>query len=305
MRRHVLTLVAVFLALAVGVVLGSTSVATSIRDAVVDREETTAARLEAAQDDLAAERRAVDRLDGLAADLTPAVLDGRLDGRPVLIVVAPGAAEEDVTAAGDVIAAAGGIDAGRVTLTDKAVDPAADSELQALVANLPIGTAPAADADLGTQLGTALGRAGLLRAEDAEPHLGDEGRATVLTTLADADVIDFEPGTLRPGQLALVVTGPQEQESTAVRVAALARTLDREGAGTVVSARLGEGAGHDAVGVLRSSGEEDVSTVDDAGTDAGRLATALALAEQLAREQGHYGLAPDASAAAPPLPPTP
>ncbi|WP_168169084.1 copper transporter, partial [Dietzia sp. HMSC21D01] len=100
MRRHVLTLVAVFLALAVGVVLGSTSVATSIRDAVVDREETTAARLEAAQDDLAAERRAVDRLDGLAADLTPAVLDGRLDGRPVLIVVAPGAAEEDVTAAG-------------------------------------------------------------------------------------------------------------------------------------------------------------------------------------------------------------
>ena len=73
MRRHVLTLVAVFLALAVGVVLGSTSVATSIRDAVVDREETTAARLEAAQDDLAAERRAVDRLDGLAADRTAAI----------------------------------------------------------------------------------------------------------------------------------------------------------------------------------------------------------------------------------------
>ncbi|WP_159149482.1 copper transporter, partial [Dietzia lutea] len=100
MRRHVLTLVAVFLALAVGVVLGSTSVATSIRDAVVDREETTAARLEAAQADLAAERRAVERLDDLAGDLTPTVLDGRLDGRPVLIVVAPGAAEEDVTAAG-------------------------------------------------------------------------------------------------------------------------------------------------------------------------------------------------------------
>ena len=36
---------------------------------------------------------------------------------------------------------------------------------------------------------TALGRAGLLRAEDAEPHLADEDRATVLTTLADADVI--------------------------------------------------------------------------------------------------------------------
>lgn len=303
MRRHVLTLVAVFLALAVGVVLGSTSVATSIRDAVVDREETTAARLETARDDLAAERRATERLDALAADLTPAVLDGLLEGRPVLVVVAPGAVAEDVTAAEEAIAVAGGIDAGRVTLTDKAVDPAADAEIQALVANLPIGGAPPADADLGTQLGTALGRAALLRAEDAEPHLDDEDRSTVLTTLADAGVIEFEPGTLRPGQVALVVSGPRDEESTAVRVAALARTLDREGAGTVVATRPGAGAGGDPVGVLRSSGAEDVSTIDHAGTAAGRLAIASALAEQLAREQGHYGLGPDASDAAPSLPP--
>ncbi|UVE95321.1 copper transporter [Dietzia sp. B32] len=303
LRRHVITLVAVFLALGVGVVLGSTSVATSIRDAVVEREETTATRLEAAQDDLATRRLAADRLDSLAGDLTPAVVDGLLDGRPVLTIVAPGASDEDVTAARAVIGAAGGIDAGRVTLTDKAVDPESDAELQALVANLPIGTAPAADADLGTQLGTALGRAALLRAEDAKPHLEDGERDTVLTTLADAEVIRFEPGTLRPGQLALIVTGPQEQESTAVRVAALARTLDTEGAGAVVSVGPGDSDGRDAVGVLRSSGEEDVSTVDGAGTDAGRLAIVLALAEQLARGQGHYGVGADATAAAPSLPP--
>lgn len=305
LRRHVLTLVAVFLALAVGVVLGSTSVATSIRDAVVENGETTAARLEAAQDELAAERRAVSRLDGLAGDLTETAVDDRLRGRPVLTVVAPGASDDDVSAAREVIGAAGGIDAGRITLTDKAVDPGADAELQALVANLPIGTGPAVDADLGTQLGTALGRAALLRAEDAEPHLGDAERETVLTTLADAGVIGYEPGTLRPGQLVLVVTGQQEQESTAVRVAALSRTLDREGAGAVIAARSGDGSGPDAVAVLRSAGEEDVSTIDDAGTDAGRMATALALAEQLARGQGHYGLRSDATAAAPSLPPAP
>lgn len=305
LRRHVLTLVAVFLALAMGVVLGSTSVATSIRDAVVDREETTATRLETAEDDLGRSRLAVDRLDAMAGSLVPSVLEGRLEDRPVLVIVAPGASEEDVSAVEDTLAAAGGISAGRVRLTDKAVDPAADAELQALVANLPIGEAPAADADLGTQLGTALGRAGLLRAEDAQPHLDDDERATVLTTLADAGVIDFEPGTLRPGQLVLVVTGPGEQESTAVRVAALARTLDREGAGVVVGAELGAGGAHDAVSVLRSSGEQDVSTVDSVATDSGLLATGLALAEQLDRGQGHYGLRPDAAAAAPSLPPGP
>ncbi|MDX2355284.1 copper transporter [Dietzia sp. PP-33] len=305
LRRHVLTLVAVFLALAVGVVLGSTSVATSIRDAVVDNEETTAARLETTRDDLAAQRLSVDRLQVMAGELSPVALDGRLEGRPVLVVVAPGASDDDVTAVVDVIGAAGGIAAGRVRLTDKAVDPEADAELEALVANLPIGEAPAADADIGTQLGTAIGRAALLRTEDAEPHLDDDDRETVLTTLADADIVEFEAGTVRPGQLALVVTGPGEVESAALRMASFARSLDREGAGSVVAAELGDAPGHDAVTVLRSSGEEGVSTVDSVGSDAGRLATGLALAQQLDREQGHYGLRPDATAAVPSLPSAP
>lgn len=302
LRRHVLTLVAVFLALAVGVVLGSTSVASSIRDAVVDREETTAARLEAAEDELTARRLAEDRLDSLTGQLTPSVLEGRLDGRPVLLVVAPGATNEDAGAVRETLSAAGALDAGRVTISAKAVEPGADAELEALVANLPIGRAPAADADLGTQLGVALGRAGMLRAEDAEPHLDDDERATVLTTLADAGFIDFEPGTLRPGQVAVVLTGPGEPESTAVRTAALARALDGEGAGAVVASRIGGAGGGDAVVLLRSTGEDRVSTVDHATTDAGRLATVLALVEQLDSEQGHYGLRADAGAAAPSLP---
>lgn len=303
LRRHVLTLVAVFLALAVGVVLGSTSVATSVRDALVDRERTTAAQLDEAQRDLGDRDRALDRLDGLAGTLAPHVTDGALAERPVLVVVAPGASGEDVDAAVEAVSAAGAVDAGRLTLTDKAVDPAADAEIQALVANLPIGRAPAADADLGTQLGTAVGRAGLLRTEDAEPHLEDDDRGTVLTTLADAGVIDFERGTLRPGQLALVVTGPDADDAVGERIASLARALDAEGAGVVVSAHLDERASGDAVTALRAAGETGVSTVDDAGTDAGRVATVLALAEQLDREQGHYGLRSDAASAAPAVSP--
>ena len=305
LRRHVLTLVAVFLALAVGVVLGSTSVATSIRDAVVDREETTAGRLESAEQELSRTRLEAERLNSMVGDLTPAVADGRLSGRPVLVVVAPGASAEEADAVSEAVAAAGGIDAGRIRLTDRAVDPEADSELAALVANLPIGTAPAPDADLGTQLGTALGRAALLRSEDAEPHLPDDDRATVLTTLSDAEMIEFEPGTIRPGQVVVVVTGPGTEESTAVRIASLARTLDGEGAGVVVVSGIASGNGPDALLVLRSSGQDDVSTVDNVGTEAGQLAAVLALAEQLERGQGDYGLRHDATAAAAPVPPTP
>lgn len=305
LRRHVLTLVAVFLALAIGVVLGSTSVATSIRDALVERQETTAGQLETAQEDLARSRLESDRLDSLAGNLTPAVAADRLKDRPVLVVVAPGASGDDVEAVTKAISTAGGIDAGRIQMTDRSVDPEADSELSALVANLPIGKAPAADADLGTQLGTALGRAGLLRSEDAEPHLGDDDRATVLTTLADAGMIEFEPGTIRPGQLAVIVTGPVDDESTAVRIASLSRTLDAEGAGVVVVSGISSGGGQDAVVALRSSGQSDASTVDNGGSDAGHLATVLALAEQLDRKQGDYGVRADATSAAPSLPPAP
>ena len=119
LRRHVLTLVAVFLALAVGVILGSTSVATSIRDAVVAREDTMAARLDSAEEDLAAQRLATDRLDAMAGVFAPAVLDGILDERPVLVVVAPGASGEDVDAAVDTITAAGGVVAPKGTLPPK------------------------------------------------------------------------------------------------------------------------------------------------------------------------------------------
>lgn len=305
LRRHVLTLVAVFLALAIGVVLGSTSVATSIRDALVERQETTAGQLETAQEDLAQSRLEVDRLDSLAGNLTPAVAADRLKDRPVLVVVAPGASGDDVEAVTKAISTAGGIDAGRIQMTDRSVDPEADSELSALVANLPIGKAPATDADLGTQLGTALGRAGLLRSEDAEPHLGDDDRATVLTTLADAGMIEFESGTIRPGQLAVIVTGPVDDESTAVRIASLSRTLDAEGAGVVVVSGISSGGGQDAVVALRSSGQSDASTVDNGGSDAGHLATVLALAEQLDRKQGDYGVRADATSGAPSLPPAP
>ena len=82
LRRHVLTLVAVFLALAIGVVLGSTSVATSIRDSLVERQESTEGQLETAQQELTQSRLEADRLDELAGELAT----GRGDGVAVVVI---------------------------------------------------------------------------------------------------------------------------------------------------------------------------------------------------------------------------
>lgn len=301
LRRHVLTLVAVFLALAVGVVLGATSASTGLRDALVDSKDTTAGELDRKTADLESARGDVRRLEGMADTLSPAVLPGLLDRRPVLLVVAPGASADDVAAVTDGIREAGGQDAGTLTLTDKVLDPAADGEVQSLVANFPIGQAPAADAEVGTQLGTALGRAAELRPDDAKPHIDDHARDTVLTTLSDSGFVRYDKGTLRPGQLTLLVTSPEagEEGATGSRIAAVARALDAEGAGTVVASQLGAGARGDAVSTLRAGESGGVSTVDDVATRQGHLAAVLALAEQLRHGEGAYGMRPDATAALP------
>ena len=98
LRRHVLTLVAVFLALAIGVVLGSTTVTTSIHDALVDRQESTAAQLEQALAERDTAERQAERLDGLAAAVRPVVTDKVLDKRPVLMLLTPGVDEDTAKA---------------------------------------------------------------------------------------------------------------------------------------------------------------------------------------------------------------
>src|SRR5699024_782318 len=100
-------------------------------------------------------------------------------------------------------------------------------------------------------------------------------------------------------QLVLLVTGAGGDDSTPVRLSALARALGTEGAGAVVAAQVAGSGEQDTVTSLRATGEERVSTVDHLASRAGRLATALSLVEQLDRGQGHYGLRPDADAAVP------
>lgn len=299
LRRHVLTLVAVFLALAIGVVLGSTTVTTSIRDALVDRQESTAAQLEQAIAERDTAQRQAERLDGMAAAVRPVVADKVLDKRPVLLLVAPGVTAETTASIRAAVTAAGATEAGVVTLTDKSLDTGSDTELQTLVENLPIGDPLPAEADPGTRLGTALGRAALLHRDDAAPQLDDDKRATVFTTLADAGFISYDKGTVRPGQLLLMVTGPGRDDGAGERLASVARSMDAAGAGAVVAGGADSDGPATALGVLRAAEASGVSTVDDADSEAGALAVVLALSEQLAGGQGHYGFGDGASAAIP------
>ena len=162
LRYHLISLVAVFLALAVGVVLGSTSVSGRLlavvsgdRDHLTERADQLAAR----NGQLEAEQRAA---NGFASSVAPGVVQGQLDGRKGVLVVAAGTDPADRDAVRQLIGAAGGAVTGEVELTDAVTDPVrADAVRDLTMRLLPSAAQRPAAADAGDALLTWLRQAWL------------------------------------------------------------------------------------------------------------------------------------------------
>ena len=109
-RYHVVSIIGIFVALAVGVVLGAGPLQTRIRAGVSSSGATTTV-------DPAASAHAEAEAAGLKA-LASSTLAGSLAGRQVALVVLPGASEDDVSAIRSTLTDAGASVVGRVSLTD-------------------------------------------------------------------------------------------------------------------------------------------------------------------------------------------
>src|SRR5262245_45109586 len=95
LRYHLVSLTAVFLALTVGVLLGSTDVSHQLLSVVTgDRAQLTQRidSLSAQRGELEARQRAA---NGFVATVAPAVVKGQLDQKRVVLVLAPGADAAD------------------------------------------------------------------------------------------------------------------------------------------------------------------------------------------------------------------
>ena len=284
LRHHVISLAAVFLALAIGVVLGSGALS-----------NTTLAGL---RDDKGGLQRQVGTLDDrnktldqrlAAANEFDTMIAGRavrdaLAGRSVLIVRTPDAADEDVDAVAGLAAGAGATVTGTIGLTGEFVGADSAEKLRTVVNSpiLPAGrqldtglTDPAA------QAGDLLGMALLIHRDAKIAPVDDAARQTVLTTLADTGFLTAGE-RLAPADTAVVVTGgplPEDAGSQGAAVARLAAGMAPHGSGTVLAGREGSATGVAAVAVARADPgiARVLSTVDDIGAGAGRITTVLAL----------------------------
>lgn len=305
LRYHIVSIAAAFLALAIGVVLGSTALNGSLLSGLSDEKSNLGQQV----GDLEAERNGLNaRLsdaDAFAGAVGPKAVAGQLDQRTVVLVTTQDGTPADRDAVKDLIGKSGGTVTGEVQLTESFADPAKADQLREVVTRLqPAGAQFPTAGDPGTLAGALMGSTLLLNKESAQPQSTPEELAAALGGLTDGGFV--RPSVdVRPAQLAVVLTGGKAAGDgagdRAATVGRFAAQLDRSGAGTVLAGGSGSAEGTGSIGVVRAdtSATSILSTVDNVDSASGRVVAVLALREQLEGGAGRYGIAGNAQAPAP------
>ena len=296
-RYHLVSLIAVFLAVTLGIVIGTTA----LNGRILDDLESQVDALE--QDKRSLEDRSqtlqgrVDSTDQFQAAVAPALVEGALADSSVLLVVADEDVEtEDVEEVSALIAEAGGTVTGQITLTEAFSDPATESSLQSYAtgSGQPAGiTLPDTD-DAGELVGSLLAQVLMVPAGDGTPP-DTAATSSVLAGLPALDVLRTDSDSVTAADYAVVLTsGELTGEDAADRNANLVElvaALDSAGSGVVVAGDAVSARENGLVGTVRSDPDlsASVSTVDNVGAPAGRISTVLALRAEGEGTSGAYG----------------
>lgn len=305
MRQHAISIAAIFLALAVGVVLGSGTLSGGLLSGLRDDKSELQDQVNALQETNNQLEQQLNSADGFDAAVSSRVVGDALAQRTVILVTAPDADPGDLEGVNRMIGAAGGTVTGRVSLTDSFVDAANGDQLRTTITNvIPAGVQLKTGAvDQGSLAGDLLGSVLLLNAQNAQPQSTPEELALALETLRAGGFIAYDNGSVKPAQLAVVLTGSgkasdgSEGGNRGAIIARFAGALDSRGAGAVLAGRPGAAEGNGPIAVVRSDTalSSGVTTIDNVDREAGRITTALALQEQLGGPAGRYGTGPNAT----------
>ena len=304
-RYHLVSIIAVFLALAVGIVVGTTALNGPALDGLkgsISSLTTDKRTLESNVKDL---RRTVAD-DGSFADLVaPVLLRNQLAQERVLVVStsdASGALRDQLLAT---LKLAGATVSGQLRLRPDLTDPAKAVTVGAVVT----GAAPS---QLALPQGEAVVRAAaelaaVLVRGPGQTAGGAAATEKVLSAFTGADLLDVEGGSAidSTATLVLMITGPTPDTPTGDQPGQLA-IIDAFDArsGVVVTGPTGCAEPDGLMRSLRSGTRAgQITTVDDVDRGPGRVAAVLALHEQSRGGSGRYGTGRGAQASAPSLAP--
>ncbi|WP_194820062.1 copper transporter [Nocardia sp. XZ_19_385] len=295
-RQHLISIVGIFLALAIGVVLGSQTLAADMLTGL--RSDKTELRQQV--DSLGEQnRRQTDELeaaDRFIAGSSGRILAGALADRTVAVFTTPDADPADVEAVSRGLETAGAAITGRIALTDAFLDAGEGDRMRTSLTNvIPAGAQLRTGAvDQASLAGDLLGLVLLLDPANTQPRSTPEELALVLETLRGGGFLAYGDTPNRAAQLALVITGNgarSAENNQGANIARFAGALRARGAGTVLAGRAGAAEGPGPIAEVRSDSvlATTVTTVDHLDREIGRVTTVLGLSEQLNGGAGRYG----------------
>jgi hypothetical protein len=316
-RYHIVSIVAVFLALAIGIVLGTYTINGEVLSNI--RHQVRSLRHD--NDGLHNRIRTLERDQGQArafvAAVDPLIVEDRLAKQRVVLVLAPGASGGLADDIKDIVTSAGATVTATVKIGKAWTDPNQTALLNDLATRL-------VEPGIALPSGSAYERASIVLAQALLRHPPESqtstttasltsADATALSGLKAADFLSLTPGHPDPATLAvLVAPGAPDQptkddSAAATAIAAMAKALDVASGGIVVAGPPAAAESAGVVAAVRSDGalRKEVSTVDDAQTETGRIRLVLALAAELRDASGQYGVGPGANAPVPSPAPLP
>ena len=304
-RYHIVSLTAVFLALAVGVVLGTTALKGPILDDLRSRVNSLAEENRSLRQDVRELKDQVGKQDSFADEIAPALLPGRLRGHAVAVISGPGGQTEDRDAMVADLGRAGGKVVSRVRLANDFTDPKRSAELKALVAQLlPAGVQIPETADGAGQAGRLL--AAVLTDGGRDAPVAAASRAAVLQGFKSLGLLAVDGEITQVADLALVLASPPatgaQAEARNASMLGFLREFDTYAKATVVAAATATGDGN-VIAAVRGDDRlaKTLTTVDDIGRPASRIAAVLALAAEARGRSGQYGVGDGASGRVPSL----
>jgi hypothetical protein len=303
-RYHLVSIVAVFLALAIGIVLGSTELQGDTIDALrlSSNQLTSELNVSNGQRD-SFEQQATDDQQFLQT-AEPRLLANELPGMRIVIITEPGAPDSVISGIKQAAALAGATVTGEVALQPAFNDlsGATESSLTGINNSMastdgtglatPTGQPTADEQTAGQQQAAFLIGTAILATTTAGESAGSISTVdaqTLLSAYGEAGYLTITGAPYDRGTLAVIVTPQtapadgQNDPANQVLVAVAQQFAEASAATIVVGSMAGSAPSGSAISALRSSGVSgQVSTVDNADAIIGQVSTIWAFADQLA-----------------------
>ena len=290
-RYHVVTLVAVFMAIGLGVLIGATFIDQNIVEGLEAAQVRLGTRNETLRTRILELEKQTEALTAFSGSARDQVVRGALEGQPVVLLSMDSTAGNVRDAIDQTLGVAGAIVVGRVTLSDD-LDLQGEDARRRLAAAL--GTASTQPAALSELLAAQVSGELLGQTPPVIEKLIENGLAGGQIGPASPTAAGQTPAT----PLVVLVAGNYSEELNDLLTVPLVEAL---AAGPVVTAVAEPGADSRTLRPLRD-GSVEVVTVDGAETAVSQAALATGLRAALGGQFASYGTGEGATTILPPPP---